>query len=169
MGWVDADMTWMGGADIKQTSSQVQNSYAFRTSAELTNAKDYRVTATMRIVQTGSGSPAYGIVLRAQLSTQDKSRYACTWIPKGKELRLEKTSGGNTATLSSALVSTTMPDIPLTMEAQVVGSVLSCCIREFAPSAKLSGLMDSDVTAGYPGLQTTRMQAAFGSFAVTQP
>jgi len=167
-GWIDTDGTWMGGPEIKQTSAQVQNSYVFRSSAQLTSTKDYRVTATMRIVQNGSGSPSYGIVLRAQLSSQDKSRYACIWIPKGKELRLEGTNGGNTTTLGSALVSTTMQDVPLTMEAQVIGSTLSCCIREFAPSAKLTGIMNPDVTSGLPGLQTTRMQAAFGSFAVTQ-
>jgi hypothetical protein len=169
MNWIDPDGTWMGGPEIKQTSSQAQNSYAFRSSAQLMDTKDYRVTATMRIVQQGSGSPSYGIVLRAQLSSQDKSRYACIWIPKGKELRLEGTSGGNTTTLSSALVSTTIPEMPLTMEAQVVGSVLSCCIREFAPSAKLTGIMNPDVVSGFPGLQTTRMQAAFGSFTVTAP
>lgn len=166
--WLHADATWTGGAEIKQTSVQLQDTYTYKTSAELTNTHDYHVTATMRSIASGNGSPSLGIVLRAQLSAQDRSRYACTWIPKGKELRLEATTGGNTTALGSALVATNTPDAPITMEARVVGSTLACCIREY-PSAKLTGLMNADVTSGYPGLQTNRMEAAFGSFAVTVP
>jgi hypothetical protein len=54
------------------------------------------------------------------------------------------------------------------MEARVVGTTLACCLREY-PAAKLTGIMNADTAAGYPGLQTNRMEAAFGSFAVTAP
>lgn len=161
--WIDPSGTWTGGAEIKQTSAQVNNSYIFKTNAELTAVKDYRVIASMRPIREGN-APAYGVVLRAQLSTQDKSRYACTFLPKTKELVLES----NATVIGSVGVSATNTTMPLTMEARVVGTTLACCLREY-PAAKLMGIMNADVAAGYPGLQTNRMEAAFGSFAVTQP
>ena len=161
--WIDPGGTWTGGAEIKQTSAQVNNSYTFKTNAELSAVKDYRVIAAMRPIREGN-APAYGIVLRAQLSTQDKSHYSCSFLPKTKQLLLES-SGAVIGMVTIPDASTTMP---LTMEARVVGSTLACCLREY-PAAKLTGIMNTDVAAGYPGLETNRMEAAFGSFAVTQP
>lgn len=161
--WIDPSGTWTGGPEIKQTSSNVNNSYTFKTTAELTAAKDYRVIASMRPIREGN-APAYGIVLRAQLSTNDKSRYACSFLPKTKELVLES----NGTQIGLVAVPTANTTMPLTMEARVVGTTLACCLREY-PTAKLMGIMNADVAAGYPGLQTNRMEAAFGSFAVTQP
>jgi hypothetical protein len=161
--WIDPSGTWTGGAEIKQTSAQINNSYTFKTNAELSAVKDYRVIASMRPIREGN-APAYGIVLRAQLSPQDKSRYSCTFLPKTKQLLLES-SGTVIGMVMVPDASTTMP---LTMEARVVGSTLACCLREY-PAAKLTGIMNADVAAGYPGLETNRMEAAFGSYAVTQP
>lgn len=161
--WIDPGGTWTGAAEIKQTSSNVNNSYTFKTNAELAAAKDYRVIASMRPIREGN-APAYGIVLRAQLQAQDKSRYACSFLPKTKQLVLES----NTATLGMVAIPDAITTMPMTMEARVVGSTLACCLREY-PTAKLTGIMNADVAAGYPGLQTNRMEAAFGSFAVTQP
>ena len=100
-------------------------------------------------------------MLRAQLSTQDKSRYACSFLPKTKQLVLES----NTTTIGMVDIPDASTTMPLTMEARVVGTTLACCLREY-PAAKLTGIMNADVAAGYPGLQTNRMEAAFGSFAV---
>ncbi|HUS33195.1 MAG TPA: hypothetical protein VMZ53_32055, partial [Kofleriaceae bacterium] len=138
--WQHEDPSWMGGAQITQTATNAMNSYAYRTSAEFTTKKDYRVIATMRQTAAGMGTPSLGIVLRAQLSPQDKSRYACVWIPKNKELRIEATHGGSTATLGSALVANTGATMSYTMEARVTGAAppqLSCCIREL-PAAKIA-------------------------------
>lgn len=169
--WQHQDATWTGGTEIRQSSAQVMDSYAFKTSAELTAAHDYHIISTMRIIQAGSGSPSLGVVLRAQLSAQDKSRYACTWLSKTHELRIEVTQGGNTTTLGSAAVAAnvTIPT-PFTMDASVTGSTLACCIRGIT-SAKIASVSDPAmaVTMGYPGLQTNRMEAAFGSFAVLKP
>jgi hypothetical protein len=165
--WVHVDASWSGAAEIKQSSSQVQGSYTFKTNAELTAAHDYKVTATMRQTAAGTGSPAFGIALRTQLSTQDKQHYACMFSFKAKELYIEETQGGNTTTLMAKPVAETGNAIPLTMEAKIVGSTITCCIREY-PTASVSAT-SATVTAGYPGLETTRMAAAFGSFAVTQP
>lgn len=162
--WVRTDATWGGGPEIKQTASNVSDSYTFNSTVA---ANDYRVIATMRPIREGN-APAYGIVLRAQTSLQDRSRYACTFLPKLKELRLESTKSGNTLTIGTVMVATANATEPLTMEARVVGATLACCLREF-PAAKLTGIMNTDATAGFPGLQTNRMEAAFGSFAVTQP
>jgi hypothetical protein len=161
--WVRTGSTWVGGPEIKQTASNVDDSYTFKTTS---TANDYRVIATMRPIREGN-APAYGIVLRAQTSLQDRSRYACTFLPRLKELRLESTKAGNTTTIGTIVVPTASATAPLTMEARVVGTTLACCLREY-PIAKLTAT-NADTASGYPGLQTNRMEAAFGSFAVTQP
>jgi hypothetical protein len=131
--WQHADPTWIGDTEIQQTSTTAQDSYAFKTSSELAAVNDYHIISSMRPVQTGTGAPSFGIVLRAQLGTQDKSRYSCSWIGKSRELRIEVTQGGSTSTLGSALLGAneTVP-ASFTMEASVTGSTLACCIREIA-------------------------------------
>jgi len=120
----------------------------------------------MRRLEDGNGTThEMGIVLRAQLSAMDKARYACMWSFDSKALTL--TSDQVSTPLATKMVNEAGAPIPLTMEARVVGTTLACCIREF-PSASITG-MSTDVAAGYPGVQTSRMRAGFGSFAVTQP
>jgi len=167
--WSTADGTWMGGAEIAQTSTNTQNAYAYKVNSDLTAAKDFRVISSMRTVQNGSGEPSLGIVLRAQLDTQNKSRYTCSWVGKARELRIDAFDGGNAITIGTAVVgaNVTIPTT-FTMEASVVGSTLQCCIREIGP-ARLTGVMSTLVTAGYPGLTTNRQHAAFGSFVVLKP
>jgi hypothetical protein len=166
--WIHEDPSWNGMAEITQTSAQAQNSYTFKTNSDLTAAKDYKVTATMRQITAGSGTPTMGIALRTQLSTQDKQHYACMWSFKTKELTIQETQGGNTTVLMTKAVPSAGAAKPLTMEAKIVGSTITCCIREYFPTAMVTAT-STTVTAGYPGLETTRTNAAFGSFAVTQP
>jgi hypothetical protein len=123
----------------------------------------------MRQIQPGSGSPSFGITLRAQLDTQDKSRYACLWSSKARELFIEVTQGGNVSTLRAVPIpATTVVPTSFTMEASVTAGTLACCIREIA-AAKIAGVMDTAIVSGYPGVETDRMEAAFGSFVVLKP
>jgi hypothetical protein len=165
--WIHADTSWTGDAEIKQTSAQAQGSYTFKTSAELTAALDYKVTATMRATGPTMGSSYYGIALRTQLSTQDKNHYGCMFSHAAKEIWIEQTKAGNTSTLLAKPIPEVSQLVPLTMEARIVGGKIDCCIREY-PTANIT-VTNADITAGYPGLETNRVQAAFGSFAVTQP
>ena len=166
--WIHADPSWTGAAEIQQTSPQAQDSYAYKTSSTFSTAHDYHITATMRQISQGNGTPEMGIVLRAQLSTQDKSRYTCTWSFKSKTLTLSSVTAGSTTSLMTKTVNEASTAIPLTMEAKVVGASLSCCIREY-PTAVITGVTNADTAAGYPGLETNRMSAGFGSFAVEAP
>jgi hypothetical protein len=167
--WQHDDPTWTGGAEITQSSSNAQATYAYKTNAELTMAADVHVISSMRQIQSGNGAPALGITLRAQLEVQDKDRYACLWNSKNRELALELTQGGSTTRLRAVTVpGTEALPTSFTMEASVIGTTLACCIREIA-AAKLTGVMDSTESDGYPGVETHRMQAAFGSFVVLKP
>ncbi|HEY5921483.1 MAG TPA: hypothetical protein VIV11_07420 [Kofleriaceae bacterium] len=169
--WQHEDPSWMGGAQITQTSTSAMDSYAYKTAAELTAAPDYKIISSMRQVQPGSGTPAFGIVLRAQLNAQDKMRYLCQWIPKQRELRIEVQGGGNVMTLGSVIIPGS-GQVPtnVTMEASVTGSTLACCLREIS-AARILSAPDPNMTVmmGYPGLQTNRMSASFGSFVVLKP
>lgn len=167
--WQTEGGTWTGNAtEIRQASASAQDTFAYRTGAELTAAKNVRVIASMRQITPGSGSPTLGIVLRAQLS--DKPRYTCDWSAKDRQLRIEVHGSGGSTLLSAAAISPAA-DLPpsFTMEASVDGSMLSCCIRELA-DARLMNVPDPamTLTMGYPGLGTNRMEAASGSFVVFQ-
>jgi hypothetical protein len=165
--WQSSGGTWAGTTEIAQSNKNATDTYAYPTSSVLAATSDYHVISTMRQLGTGGGMPSIGIVLRAQLSPQDKARYSCTWTPKNRALQLE-TLGGSPAVLATSTVPDTVT-VPtsFTMEASVKGSTLSCCIREIE-GAGLINAVDAAMTvpSGYPGLTTTRMQAAFGSFVV---
>src|SRR5690606_28763032 len=113
-----------------------------------------------------NGTPALGIVLRAQLS--GTTRYRCLWVAKDRQLHLQAQNGGNTTTLASAAIApnATIPTT-FTMEAAVDGTMLGCCIREL-DDARLMNVSDqgTGLTGGFPGLETNRLAAAFGSFVV---
>jgi hypothetical protein len=167
--WQTSAGTWDGDQnEIHQTSTSTQDAFAYRTAAELTAAPNVRVIATMRPITPGSGSPSLGVVLRAQLG--DKRRYTCDWSAKDRQLRIEAHGTGSSTTLGAAAINpaTTLPT-SFTMEASIEGSTLACCIRELA-DAKLTNIADAAMIldAGYPGLGTNRMEAAFGSFVVFQ-
>lgn len=167
-GWTATSGSWSGTAnEIVQSSTSAQDSYAYPTDASLANAADVRVLATMRPVNTGSGRPHLGIVLRAPSDPQMKDRYACTWSNDDRVLRIERYSGGSPTLLADATVGG-IPPASLTMEAAVTGDALSCCIRELGAMARVTAT-DASITGGYPGLQTNRMEAAFGSFVVFRP
>lgn len=164
--WQAEDATWSGGPlEIEQASSSLQDSYTYPTPAPLTTAPDVHIIATMREVERGMGAPSLGVVLRAQLSSNNRERYTCMWNGKDRLLQLEAYSGGSSTQLGAASIGTNVTIPPsLTMEASIDGDAIACCIREIA-AARVSA-MDTNVTAGYPGLQTDRLAAAFGSFVV---
>ena len=171
--WTSADNSWTGAAEIVQSSTNAMNAYAFKVNSELTQSMgNYRVISTLRPTTLGAGNPSLGIVLRAQLSLQNKSRYACNWVTKARELRIDATNGGNTVTLGMASVPGASQDAPVTMEAAITGNppTLSCCLREYS-TARVMSVMDpgTPIETGYPGLGTDRMAAAFPSFVVLQP
>lgn len=164
--WQAEDPGWSGTpTEIRQASSSDQLSYTYPTPAPLTTAPDVHVVATMREINRGTGAPNLGIVLRAQLSPNDRERYTCTWNGKDRLLELHTYSGGSSTQIGAASIGASVPIPPLlTMEASIDGGAIACCIREIS-AARVSA-MDTSVTAGYPGLQTNRMEAAFGSFVV---
>jgi hypothetical protein len=167
--WQTQGGTWTGNAtEIHQASSSAQDTFAYRTAAELTAAKNVRVIASVRQITQGSGSPSVGIVLRAQLN--DKPRYSCDWSGKDRQLRIEVhgTGGSTVLGMASIPMTVTLPT-SMTMEASVDGAMLGCCIRELA-DARLTNVPDpaNTLPMGFPGLGTNRMEAAFGSFVVFQ-
>jgi hypothetical protein len=165
--WQHADPAWTGATEILQTSTTAADSYAYVTSSDLTAANNYHVISSMRQGQQGNGMPNLGIVLRAQLSQQEKARYACTWTPKSRTLQIQS-FGNMSAVLATVTVSATAA-VPttFTMEASVKGSSISCCIREIEGAGLINAVDPTmAVPMGYPGLTTNRMAAAFGSFVV---
>jgi hypothetical protein len=167
--WQTQGGTWTGNAtEIHQASATTQDTFAYRSAADLSAATNVRVIASLRQIMPGTGSPSLGIVLRAQLS--DKPRYSCEWSAKDRELRIELHGTGSSTVLGTAPISptATLPT-SFTMEAAVDGATLSCCIRELA-DARLTDIADPNNTLpqGFPGLGTNRMDAASGSFVVFQ-
>jgi hypothetical protein len=166
---------WIGGAEITQMAASAMDTYAYHSGAQVAGKRDYRVIASMRTLADGMGTPAFGIVLRAQAGT-NKSRYACFWDRKNRQLQLLASHGGSLTVLPNGATATIAEPLmgSFTMEARVSGTApptLSCCIRELA-MARLAGITDADagaVTEGFPGLGTDRTSSAFSSFLVFEP
>lgn len=167
--WIEQGGTWDGTpTEIRQTD-QMASAYAYRTSVNL-NLANVHVLASMRETAQGNGgTPALGIALRTSLD--GSSRYRCVYLSGQRQLAIQLSDGGGDTTIgtpASIPIGTTVPP-SFTMEASAIGSSLSCCIRE-VEQARVANVTDTARTMGYPGLETVRKAAVFGSFVVfTQP
>lgn len=163
--WATQGGTWSGSTTEIVQSDKMAGTIAYRTSVDLKLA-NMHVLATMRETAQGNGgTPAIGIVMRAALD--GSSHYACVWSSALRTLAVERVDGGGTTLVGTAATIPTTTTVPasFTMEAAVTGSTLGCCIREVA-QARVTGATDTVLTMGYPGLETSRRAAAFGSFVV---
>ena len=163
--WANQGGIWSGTATEIHQTDRMGDTYAYRTAVDL-NIANYHVISSMRETAQGNGgAPALGIVLRASLA--GTPRYRCMWSSDQRALYIQREdSGGSTVIGAAATVpaTATLPPV-FTMEAGTNGASLSCCIREL-PQARVTDVNDTAITMGYPGLETDRKAAAFGSFVV---
>ena len=163
--WGNQGGTWSGTAtEIRQTDKMAETT-SYRTSVDL-NLANVHVLASMRETAEGNGgTPALGIVLRSSLD--GSSHYRCLWSAGQRKLYIERQDGGGATMIGNAasVPATTMVPASFTMEASASGSSLSCCIREVA-QARVTNVIDTALATGFPGLETARKAAVFGSFVV---
>jgi hypothetical protein len=168
IGWTTVSGAWAAtGGEAVQSNTGAQQAYAFP--AGTGAFVDYRVTVSAR--RTG-GTGTTQTALRIQPGNE--GQYNCTWNPGTGAFALQwiRTNGNFGGTLASMTIDTSGipgydPAAPVTIESQVVGTALSCCIRE-VPGAALS-TDDNRYDLGSPGIKTFTAAAAFGTFRVNAP
>ena len=163
-----ANWTTVSGAWVLQSSELVQQSDT--TTGTLLAVQDvgddYRVVATMRRL-SGAVGGAMEIVVRA---ASQAAYYQCNWEPETGDLEIQDTAL-TTPLAQRTLVLADIPnysrDQPITMELEVRGAQLRCCLREL-PDATLT-LTSGVYPTGGMGLQTWLLAAAFDSLRVYAP
>ena len=75
--WQHADNTWSGAAEITQTSSQIQNSYTYKTSSDLTAANDYHVISSAAASRASASCYARSSTRRTRAATRATGSASC--------------------------------------------------------------------------------------------
>ena len=128
--------------------------------------QDYRVVATA--AQTAGGDTG-AFEVSGRISAINKTMYSCSYQPNTGLFQVSKiaTSGGDAAALDSAQ---TTPGDQLgayTIELQVTGGTVECCVRGIANS-HLMAPDAAPLATGVPGVRTFLMAASFSELAVYQ-
>lgn len=128
-------------------------------------ATSYRVVATA-IQTNGAVGGAVEVVARGSLA--DDEMYHCNLEPNDGNLVVDRTNqGGVGATeLASMMLAGVNAHASYTLEIQVEGDRIECCVRGIANGSL--AVHDATLAAGLPGVKTYLMAADFTAFAVYQ-
>jgi hypothetical protein len=142
------------------------DTYTYAYPILLTPKNDYRVVTTVRQVEHTDMASAYEIAFRIQVGGE---LLHCNWEPNDHHIVLQHTNAGGTTTnvLMDQIVSVPAsfdPNKPVTLELQVVGGMVRCCVRELPGS--LVQFAPLSLPSGPPGIKTWKMTAAYNDFAM---
>lgn len=166
-GWQSGAGTWAAqGGTAVQSDSVSEFAYAFL--PQVTES-DYRVISTFRVLEKGGESISPEIAARVQLDGSG-GQYHCNWDPfAGGFSMMYSTSPLDNGFLHQVFLNVSaMPDYDpmawFTMEFQVSGGRLDCCVRG-VPGA--TGFVnDARFAAGAPGMKTFATSAAYDDYFV---
>lgn len=134
---------------------------------------DVRAVTRMRLTGGSDTNRAIEIALRVAPLPSHAS-YHCNWESNTGGLLLQKTTASGAADASFvekytdvAAIAGYSADMAVTMEFEVVGDRLACCVREI-PGAMLT-FVDSTLTTGSAGLRTYLSSGSFDDFTVYGP
>jgi hypothetical protein len=158
--WFPSAGAWSytSGVELQQQNANQKLAYAFHM---MTGSGDYRVVATMRVVDIATGSAGIGFRIG-----NGGNMYTCTFDPTTGDLSLILTQNLGDTTLQAKNVPFGDPRQLFTMEVQTVGAVHSCCVRDVAGG--LITAMSGTLNNGNPGLVTREAAGGFTTFAVYQ-
>jgi hypothetical protein len=165
-GWDFGGGTWMAqDGNAMQMDAAAKLSFAYPHSV---SAADYRIVSSFRALDGGASS---ALELAARIGDGGPAhQYHCNWDPLGGAFQLMYTleAGDNGVLVSTQLDLAQLPGYdphaPVTMELEVAGGALACCLREI-PAAALA-TSDARFAAGHPGLKTYEMTGAYDYFHV---
>jgi hypothetical protein len=163
--WAIPAGIWMATGGEALSAKTDTYSYAFPILT--TAANDYRVVTTVRQVDHTDVSSAYEIAFRVQGQTGEM--FHCNWEPNDHHIVIQHTGAGGQ--LSNVLADQMIPVPasfdplqPVTLELEMMGSMVTCCVREVPGSMIQSGPIT--LPSGPPGIKSWKMQAAYTDFAI---
>ncbi len=155
--------TWsVSGGEAVQASASSNLALLYHT----VSGNNYREVATMFATSQGDG---LAIEVGLRIDAPNVHMYHCNWEPSDGAFLIMRTDNINTG----ITIATTNIDValipymtPQTIEFQIVGSTLSCCIHGLN-GASLVGT-DTTYTSGTVGLKTYDMAGHYYDYAVYQ-
>jgi len=169
-GWAIGGGTW-AATDNQAVQSDAGNGLAYAYHPSSTQLTDQRVVSHFQMISGGDGR-ALELAVRVQGGVS-AGQYHCNWEPTDGAFLIMYTQ---TATMTGQLAMTNIdlrlipsysPFDPVTMELQVRGSRLDCCLREI-PAASLTA-MDTQFTSGSPGMKTYEESGSYDYVDVYGP
>ena len=163
-GWDVGGGTWTAmGGNAMQTDPMAKLAFVYPHGV---SAADYRIVSSFA-AQDGGDSSALELAARVG-DGGPNHQYHCNWDAFGGGFQIMYTIDAST---NGVIVSTQLdppadPRAPVTMELDVRGDALACCLREI-PGATLTGT-DTRFASGRPGLKTYEMTGAYDYFHVFQ-
>jgi len=160
--WQSVGGAWsVGNNALAQTDKVADLSYAYHT-MPIAQA-NYRIVSTMKQTQGAAGG---ALEIAFRIDDVKQSMYHCNYQPNDGLFLIQHTDnavgGGSLMEIQLGNLTTT----PFTMEVQVTGNQLECCIDNVA-GAHIT-VTNSLYATGLAGVKTYRMAGGFTSFALLQ-
>jgi hypothetical protein len=167
-GWNVGGGTWnASNGEVVQSNVNSDLAYAY-TPSNAVSAADYRIVSTWRLIN-GSDGNAVELTARTQTSSLP-GQYHCNWSATDGVMNLMWTvTSTTTGFMNQINIDVTQipgydPHAPVTMEFQVRGGRLDCCVRG-VPAANLFA-NDTRYATGPGGMKTYHETAAYTDFHV---
>jgi hypothetical protein len=166
VGFTDFPAAWLNGLgqwatqgnELVQTNSD--NILAFLSHS--VGGSNYRIVATMRYIDSANGGSA-GIALRINAN---RDMYTCTFDPISGELDIQQRQNNVDIMANRLIVDITNTRSKFTLEADVSGANLVCCLRGVAGATVTAP--STTLATGSPGIVTRDSSSAFSSFFAYQ-
>jgi hypothetical protein len=138
---------------------------------------NYRLVSTFHATSTGVGKAielAARSMINLAVAPPMQHVYHCNWEPTGGAFMIQRDDSPSVgSTLNIMTVDTTAipgytESMPITMEFQVTGNSLACCIDNF-PSSAYVAATDTTYTNGGVGMKTYEMTAVYDDFTIYGP
>jgi hypothetical protein len=163
--WPAIGGSWtIADGEMHQSDENAALAFAYH---DVGGALDYRIVSRIQMLTGGDGrSIAVSARIPGGASAQ---QYHCNWGPTDGVFSLVRSDGLSTFTLKATMIDLTaipeyVPTQPATIELQVQGNQLACCLREHA-GARLTAV-DGQFPVGHPGAKTDRMAGGYDNYRV---
>ena len=156
------DGVW-GVSNNEASQSMATSGLAIAAPTSLVNLSNYRVEAKLHAL-SGATNGRVGVGVRQIISTYES--LSCSWEPDLGELHIRHTLGssGDDSNVPAGMAVSIAPTATVTMEVEIAGTQLRCCVRE-APTVVLSASLASQAT-GPPTMWARSRAGAWTDFQV---
>jgi hypothetical protein len=165
--WAVGNGNWTATiGNLQQINSTVPFAYVDHALPGTNVAASYRLVGNMQDIG-GSGTTTGAAGLAARIAEFSDDMYACVWDPVSGKLALQRVDGVLSITELGSVTATTAMTGGVTIELQVSGSSLACCL-DVLPTMVVTAT-DTTYTSGAVGVATETATATFTELSAYTP